>query len=74
VTPARGTPCRVSSVVMGSFIKNSFQSFCFSREAREKIAVHSLCAKENRKGQKRRTPASRNFAQVSDHPFTASSG
>jgi hypothetical protein len=40
---------------MGSFIKsNSFQSFCFSREAREKIPVHSLCAKENWKGQKRR--------------------
>jgi hypothetical protein len=34
--------------------KNSFQSFRFSREAREKIAVHSLCAKENWKGHKRR--------------------
>jgi hypothetical protein len=30
--------------------KNSFQSFRFSREAREKISIHSLCAKENWKG------------------------
>jgi hypothetical protein len=30
--------------------QNSFQSFRFSREAREKISIHSLCAKENWKG------------------------
>jgi hypothetical protein len=30
--------------------QNSFQAFCFSREAREKIAILSLCAKENWKG------------------------
>jgi hypothetical protein len=41
--------------VMGSFILRTPFNRSVSLAGSEKIAVHSLCAKENRKGQKRRT-------------------
>src|SRR5204863_6756066 len=54
VTPPRGTPCRVSSVVMGSFILRTPFNRSVSLAGSENVPVHSLCMKENWKGQKRR--------------------